>query len=196
MTTHLKTDRISWPWPSTVPHASSSPCATAVPRPVTGPACTSLLLGSPLDINSPLAMHREHAPPSGGSTARKIRNLLKCDWHVQLGRDYWRERNKFELTEAGLSCGHRRDCHGVSVELAHWFMSTGARASAPLNAVKICSKVPSRSLLGSEVYHFSPVFISAQKPSQRLLRQRSRAWQCSERARRTCALDVPSEVPE
>ena len=146
MTTHLKTDRISWPWPSTVPHASSSPCATAAPRPATGPACTSLLLGSPLDINSPLAMHREHAPPSGGSTARKIRNLLKCDWHVQLGRDYWRERNKFELTEAGLSCGHRRDCHGVSVELAHWFMSTGARASAPLNAVKICSKVPSRSL--------------------------------------------------
>ena len=146
MTTHLKTDRISWPWPSTVPHASPSSCATAVPRPVTGPACTSLLLGSPLDINSPLAMHREHAPPSGGSTARKIRNLLKCDWHVQLGRDYWRERNKFELTEAGLSCGHRRDCHGVSVELAHWFMSTGARASAPLNAVKICSKVPSRSL--------------------------------------------------
>ena len=156
MTTHLKTDRISWPWPSTVPHASSSPCATAVPRPVTGPACTSLLLGSPLDINSPLAMHREHAPPSGGSTARKIRNLLKCDWHVQLGRDYWRERNKFELTEAGLSCGHRRDCHGVSVELAHWFMSTGARASAPLNAVKICSKVPSRSLPS-----FQPKILSA-----------------------------------
>ena len=158
MTTHLKTDRISWPWPSTVPHASSSPCATAVPRPVTGPACTSLLLGSPLDINSPLAMHREHAPPSGGSTARKIRNLLKCDWHVQLGRDYWRERNKFELTEAGLSCGHRRDCHGVSVELAHWFMSTGARASAPLNAVKICSKVPSRSLqnaIGHKMAHRS-----------------------------------------